>query len=189
MDLRHDRPRQTPDQIVLGELVHQEADRAAVHAVDRDAVAHEAMQRLQHQAVAAERDDGIGVLRLDVAVARNQPVARRAASGTSLATKAIRSNFLATSTIRFPSRRATLHDAALAAEWRGRTVEGSGRRKQAMEKDTPILVYATFPSRDEAERIGGRLVDDGLAACVNILPGMVSIYVWQGNASATANAP
>ncbi len=48
-----------------------------------------------------------------------------------------------------------------------------------MEKDTPILVYATFPSLDEAERIGGRLVDDGLAACVNILPGMVSIYVWQ----------
>jgi periplasmic divalent cation tolerance protein len=49
-----------------------------------------------------------------------------------------------------------------------------------MEKDTPILVYATFPSVDEAERIGGRLVDDQLAACVNILPGMVSIYVWQG---------
>jgi periplasmic divalent cation tolerance protein len=48
-----------------------------------------------------------------------------------------------------------------------------------MEKDTPILVYATFPSSDDAERIGGRLVDDGLAACVNILPGMVSIYVWQ----------
>ncbi len=47
-------------------------------------------------------------------------------------------------------------------------------------KDGPILVYATFPSRAEAERIGGRLVDDGLAACVNILPGMVSIYVWQG---------
>ncbi len=49
-----------------------------------------------------------------------------------------------------------------------------------MEKDTPILVYATFPSSDDAERIGGRLVDDGLAACVNILPGMVSIYEWQG---------
>jgi periplasmic divalent cation tolerance protein len=49
-----------------------------------------------------------------------------------------------------------------------------------MEKDTPILVYATFPSADEAERIGGRLVGDGLAACVNILPGMVSIYEWQG---------
>jgi periplasmic divalent cation tolerance protein len=49
-----------------------------------------------------------------------------------------------------------------------------------MEKDTPILVYATFASLDDAERIGGRLVDDGFAACVNILPGMVSIYEWQG---------
>jgi periplasmic divalent cation tolerance protein len=49
-----------------------------------------------------------------------------------------------------------------------------------MENDKPVLVYATFPSLEEAERIGGRLVDDGLAACVNILPGMVAIYVWQG---------
>lgn len=49
-----------------------------------------------------------------------------------------------------------------------------------MENDKPILVYATFPSPEEAERIGGRLVEDGLAACVNILAGMVSIYVWQG---------
>jgi periplasmic divalent cation tolerance protein len=47
-------------------------------------------------------------------------------------------------------------------------------------KDGPILVYATFPSRAEAERIGGQLVDDGLAACINILPGMVSIYIWDG---------
>lgn len=49
-----------------------------------------------------------------------------------------------------------------------------------MENDKAILVYATFPTRAEAERIGGRLVEDGLAACVNILPGMVSIYVWEG---------
>jgi periplasmic divalent cation tolerance protein len=49
-----------------------------------------------------------------------------------------------------------------------------------MEVDKPILVYATFPSRAEAERIGGRLVEDGLAACVNILPGMVAIYIWDG---------
>jgi periplasmic divalent cation tolerance protein len=49
-----------------------------------------------------------------------------------------------------------------------------------MEKDKPILVYATFPSRAEAERIGGRLVDDGLAACVNILPTMIAIYIWEG---------
>lgn len=41
------------------------------------------------------------------------------------------------------------------------------------------IVYATFPSLAEAERVGGALVERGLAACVNILPGMVSIYLWQ----------
>ncbi len=46
--------------------------------------------------------------------------------------------------------------------------------------DHPIVVYATFPSTSEAERVGGELVDRGLAACVNIMPGMTSIYVWQG---------
>lgn len=42
------------------------------------------------------------------------------------------------------------------------------------------VVYATFPSPAEAERIGAELVDRRLAACVNILPGMVSLYVWDG---------
>ena len=50
----------------------------------------------------------------------------------------------------------------------------------AMLDARAVLIYATCPSLAEAERIGGRLVDAGLAACVNILPGMVSIYVWQG---------
>lgn len=46
--------------------------------------------------------------------------------------------------------------------------------------DKPVLIYSTFPSAEEAERIGGVLVDQGLAACVNILPGMTAIYVWEG---------
>ena len=48
------------------------------------------------------------------------------------------------------------------------------------ENDKPVLIYSTYPSLAEAERIGGALVDRGLAACVNILPGMTSIYVWEG---------
>lgn len=42
------------------------------------------------------------------------------------------------------------------------------------------FVYATMPNAAEAERIGSALVERGLAACVNILPGMTSIYVWKG---------
>lgn len=46
--------------------------------------------------------------------------------------------------------------------------------------DKPVLVYATFASREEAHRIGSELVEGRLAACVNILGPMTSIYVWQG---------
>ena len=43
-----------------------------------------------------------------------------------------------------------------------------------------VFVYTTFPSVVEAEKSGNALVDTRLAACVNILPGMVSHYRWQG---------
>lgn len=48
------------------------------------------------------------------------------------------------------------------------------------ENDKAVLIYTTFPSLEAAETEGGRLVEAGLAACVNILPGMISIYVWKG---------
>ena len=43
-----------------------------------------------------------------------------------------------------------------------------------------LLVYTTYPSIVEAERAGRAIVEQRLAACVNILPGMVSHYWWQG---------
>jgi periplasmic divalent cation tolerance protein len=43
-----------------------------------------------------------------------------------------------------------------------------------------VFVYTTFPSIVEAERAGQALVERRLCACVNILPGMVSFYWWQG---------
>ncbi|HYA06712.1 MAG TPA: divalent-cation tolerance protein CutA [Xanthobacteraceae bacterium] len=43
-----------------------------------------------------------------------------------------------------------------------------------------VFVYTTYPSVVEAERAGRTLVERRLAACVNILPGMVSFYWWQG---------
>ena len=44
-----------------------------------------------------------------------------------------------------------------------------------------VFVYTTHPSIVEAERIGRELVQRRLCACVNILPGMVSLYWWQGS--------
>jgi periplasmic divalent cation tolerance protein len=42
------------------------------------------------------------------------------------------------------------------------------------------LIYITTENTAEAERIGQALVEDHLAACVNIIDGMKSIYRWEG---------
>ena len=41
-------------------------------------------------------------------------------------------------------------------------------------------VYAVFGSEEEARRIGRRCVEERLAACVNVLGPVHSIYRWQG---------
>ncbi|HZH27197.1 MAG TPA: divalent-cation tolerance protein CutA [Azospirillaceae bacterium] len=51
-----------------------------------------------------------------------------------------------------------------------------------------VFAYVTAPDRDGAERIGRTLVDERLAACVNVLDGMTSIYRWKGAVEATQEA-
>ena len=43
-----------------------------------------------------------------------------------------------------------------------------------------VFVYTTYPSAVEAEKAGRALIERALAACVNILPGMISLYRWEG---------
>ncbi len=43
-----------------------------------------------------------------------------------------------------------------------------------------VSVYAIFANAEEAERIGRTIVEERLAACVNILGPVRSIYRWQG---------
>jgi len=43
-----------------------------------------------------------------------------------------------------------------------------------------VTVYVTCASRSQATDIGRTLVEERLAACANVLPGMASHYVWQG---------
>jgi periplasmic divalent cation tolerance protein len=42
------------------------------------------------------------------------------------------------------------------------------------------LVLVTTGSQEEAERMARALVDSSLAACVNVVPGLRSIYRWEG---------
>jgi len=44
----------------------------------------------------------------------------------------------------------------------------------------PLLCLCTCPDAPSARRLAGLLVEARLAACVNVLPGLTSVYRWQG---------
>ena len=52
-----------------------------------------------------------------------------------------------------------------------------------------IIVLTTTGSQEEARKIGRSLVEQGLAACVNIVPQVESIYRWQGAIETAEEAP
>mgnify|MGYP000318201417 CR=1 FL=1 len=43
-----------------------------------------------------------------------------------------------------------------------------------------LLVYCTCPDQNVAVQLANSLVAEALAACINIVPGLTSIYAWQG---------
>jgi periplasmic divalent cation tolerance protein len=43
-----------------------------------------------------------------------------------------------------------------------------------------VSVYVLFSNADEAERIGRSVIEERLAACINILSPVRSIYRWHG---------
>ena len=52
--------------------------------------------------------------------------------------------------------------------------------------DHYILVLITVPDDASAQRVAEVLLDQKLAACVNILPAISSLYTWQGKATRDA---
>ncbi len=44
-----------------------------------------------------------------------------------------------------------------------------------------IVTFCTCPDKLTAEKIARLLVENQLAACINIVPGITSVYRWQGN--------
>ena len=47
--------------------------------------------------------------------------------------------------------------------------------------DEYVVVLSTFPADGDPETVARALVEERLAACVNILPPMTSIYRWKGD--------
>ena len=50
-------------------------------------------------------------------------------------------------------------------------------------------VYAVFADEEEARRIGTAMVEEGLAACVNILAPCHSVYRWNGKVESAVEVP
>ncbi len=51
---------------------------------------------------------------------------------------------------------------------------------KSIDSDPVIVVFCTLPDTDSAGRIAGILVEERLAACVNVVPGLISVYRWDG---------
>lgn len=45
----------------------------------------------------------------------------------------------------------------------------------------PVVALSTVGSAADAERIARALVEKGVAACVNVVPSVVSVYRWKGS--------
>ncbi len=59
----------------------------------------------------------------------------------------------------------------------------------AAQRVTIVTVYAVFANADEAERIGRTIIEERLAACINILGPCRSIYRWQGAIEEASEVP
>ncbi|XWS21427.1 hypothetical protein CRYUN_Cryun30bG0054100 [Craigia yunnanensis] len=53
-------------------------------------------------------------------------------------------------------------------------MEGSSNTVQS------IVVYVTVPNREAGRKLAESIVKEKLAACVNIVPGLESVYLWEG---------
>jgi periplasmic divalent cation tolerance protein len=53
---------------------------------------------------------------------------------------------------------------------------------------TAVVVLVTAPSSDVAASIARALVEEGLCACGNVVPGIRSIYRWEGKVQDDAEA-
>ncbi len=46
--------------------------------------------------------------------------------------------------------------------------------------DSPVVIFVTTSSMEEANAIGKKMVEEKLVACANIIPKIRSLYLWKG---------
>jgi periplasmic divalent cation tolerance protein len=54
--------------------------------------------------------------------------------------------------------------------------------------DDVLVIFCTVPDAASGERIARQLVEYRLAACVNVIPGVTSVYRWQGQVETGSEA-
>ncbi len=57
---------------------------------------------------------------------------------------------------------------------------GRGYSTVGIREERATLIYTTLPDEASARALGEAIVKARLAACVNIIPGMLAIYEWKG---------
>ena len=56
----------------------------------------------------------------------------------------------------------------------------SRQLSMARPQEEYSMAFVTAPNSDKAKEIAGGIVSNKLAACVNIIPGITSVYEWEG---------
>ena len=59
-------------------------------------------------------------------------------------------------------------------------MESQAHTSRSYQQHRALAVLCTCPSSSVAEQVANELVDNQIAACVNIIPGVKSVYRWQG---------
>jgi periplasmic divalent cation tolerance protein len=59
-------------------------------------------------------------------------------------------------------------------------MEPAGEAATGRQPEDALVVLVTVPSSEVGERLARGLLERRLVACVNLLPGVVSLYRWQG---------
>ncbi|BAF26394.1 Os10g0378300, partial [Oryza sativa Japonica Group] len=62
----------------------------------------------------------------------------------------------------------------------------SARMESTSTTVPSIVVYVTVPNKEAGKRLAGSIISEKLAACVNIVPGIESVYWWEGKVQTDA---